>query len=281
MDYKITKRLKRVFSIAESYVKENDVLYPIHIFIALFEEKTGVLGELYLKCPIELNILCEIANDLSTSVCSRYRHDFFNIDISIELLNVIDESIDLMTKYKQNYLNEGHITSCLLALDNEVSNYLSNDKKAIILDITASARDLIVNLNEYTNNIEIIKEITIRRANIKDINKLSEFIISEFNTEWSNNVMKAFHNNPITLFLAMCNEEVIGFAAYNVVKSKKGLFGPMGVKYDRHNRGVGRALLFTSLYDMKKQGYAYAIISEAGPIEFYENSCNAVLIANE
>jgi len=43
-------------------------------------------------------------------------------------------------------------------------------------------------------------------------------------------------------------------------------------------KGIGYELLHHCLKDMKEIGYEYAIIGGAGPIEFYEKACNAVVI---
>lgn len=52
----------------------------------------------------------------------------------------------------------------------------------------------------------------------------------------------------------------------------------MGTAKNNRVKGVGRELLHRCLSDMKKIGYEYAIIGQAGPIEFYEHTCNAKLI---
>lgn len=52
----------------------------------------------------------------------------------------------------------------------------------------------------------------------------------------------------------------------------------MGTSITKRTQGIGNALLHYCLNEMKEIGYEYAIIGEAGPIEFYEKSCNAVII---
>ena len=44
------------------------------------------------------------------------------------------------------------------------------------------------------------------------------------------------------------------------------------------NKGVGKALLFACLEDMRAQGFAYAIIGGVGPAEFYAKTVGAVAI---
>jgi GNAT superfamily N-acetyltransferase len=72
--------------------------------------------------------------------------------------------------------------------------------------------------------------------------------------------------------------DTIGFAAFDTYQNKKGYFGPMGVVKSDRVKGIGFALLHHCLRDMRDIGYEYAIIGGAGPIEFYEKACKAVVI---
>jgi predicted N-acetyltransferase YhbS len=60
----------------------------------------------------------------------------------------------------------------------------------------------------------------------------------------------------------------------------KNNFGPMGVQEEYRQRGIGRALLLTSLHAMAAERYAYAIIAWAGSLEFYKKTVGATLIEN-
>jgi GNAT superfamily N-acetyltransferase len=70
--------------------------------------------------------------------------------------------------------------------------------------------------------------------------------------------------------------ELIGFACHEA--TAKGFFGPTGVDTVARGKGVGQALLLTTLLDMYAQGYAYGVIGGAGPMEFYRRSVGAVPI---
>ncbi|AIE79070.1 acetyltransferase, GNAT family [Bacillus cereus] len=48
-------------------------------------------------------------------------------------------------------------------------------------------------------------------------------------------------NSPI--YIAEKEEVIVGFACYDVVRGKKGLFGPMGTAKQNRVKGVGRQLL--------------------------------------
>jgi GNAT superfamily N-acetyltransferase len=43
-------------------------------------------------------------------------------------------------------------------------------------------------------------------------------------------------------------------------------------------RGIGKALLLACLHDMWAQGYGYAIIGWAGPVDFYIRAVGAIVI---
>lgn len=53
----------------------------------------------------------------------------------------------------------------------------------------------------------------------------------------------------------------------------------MGTSLSNRMQGIGYTLLHYCLYEMKEIGYEYAVIGEAGPLEFYEKACNAVVIS--
>lgn len=89
---------------------------------------------------------------------------------------------------------------------------------------------------------------------------------------------RQFQQAPIPIFIAHADNRIVGFACYDVVQMKKGVFGPMGTSLTYRQKGVGKALLYHGLSGMQRTGYACAIIDNAGPIEFYETACGAVVI---
>ncbi len=56
------------------------------------------------------------------------------------------------------------------------------------------------------------------------------------------------------------------------------MFGPTGVAESARGHGVGAALLLLALQAMREQGYAYAVIGAAGPIEFYQRTVGGIVI---
>jgi len=86
----------------------------------------------------------------------------------------------------------------------------------------------------------------------------------------------ALTNRPVTCFIAILNQALIGFACYDA--TAPGYFGPMGVDESYRFQGTGKALLLACLLDMKLKGYGYAIIGWGGPAEFYRKIVGAVEI---
>ncbi|WP_409300140.1 GNAT family N-acetyltransferase [Peribacillus sp. SCS-155] len=100
-----------------------------------------------------------------------------------------------------------------------------------------------------------------------------------FSKGWAETIRNGFLLAEPSIYIALDeNESIVGFAAYDRYKNKKGYFGPMGVTETNRIRGVGHALLHHCLKDMSEIGYEYAIIGGAGPIEFYQKACQAVVI---
>ena len=108
---------------------------------------------------------------------------------------------------------------------------------------------------------------------------LENWVLEEFGERWTKQVEQAFGRTPKpNIFVVEEVGRLVGFACFDVVDAKKGLFGPMGTARYHRQKGVGKALLHHCLNEMKEVGYAYAIIGEAGPIEFYETTCEAKVI---
>jgi predicted N-acetyltransferase YhbS len=70
--------------------------------------------------------------------------------------------------------------------------------------------------------------------------------------------------------------KVVGFCA--VECTRRGFLGPMGTHPANRGTGICRALLLAGLSSMREQGYVYAIIGGAGPVDFYAKCCGATVI---
>lgn len=109
--------------------------------------------------------------------------------------------------------------------------------------------------------------IVIRRAMAAERHILLAWIVREFGDAWRSEAARAFTRPVTTLWIAVAGEAVVGFAAYDC--SMRGFFGPTGVDPAARGLGVGEALLFATLHDMRAMEYGYAIIGGVGPEAFY------------
>jgi predicted N-acetyltransferase YhbS len=116
----------------------------------------------------------------------------------------------------------------------------------------------------------------IRRADPWDRLRLREFIRANFQELWAIEADRAFANTPITCHLAVHDRQIVGFAVHE--STRRGFFGPTGVREDLRGSGLGAALLLASLESMREMGYAYAVIGGVGPAAFYEKIVGAFVI---
>lgn len=242
--------------------------------MAIMQEKTGSLGELSLKLNTNFDELNQVATQIERTEINS--HDLFACKVSDSMVAIIEKAQAIMERYKQTFLNEGHVINALFSLNNEIYNFFSQEDKALILDITTTSRDLTVSLVRYEEVSQEHMNFELKRAESYDFEGVYNFVLTEFNQGWANNIKKGFNMENIPIYIATLDDEIIGFGAYDLIG--KSLFRPMGIKKDNRTKQVGYSILHSCLKDMKSIGYKYAIISEAGPIEFYEKSCGAVLI---
>ncbi|MFJ6322988.1 MULTISPECIES: GNAT family N-acetyltransferase [unclassified Rhizobium] len=143
--------------------------------------------------------------------------------------------------------------------------------------------DYLVNLSTLpadTQSTERMAQggIAIRRALPPELRLITGWVAEHFSQGWASETTVAMTRQPPTCFIATRNRELVGFACHEA--TARGFFGPTGVAEEVRGLGIGRALLFASLTDMKALGYAYAIIGDVGPSEFYEKTVGATQIPN-
>lgn len=143
--------------------------------------------------------------------------------------------------------------------------------------------DMLVNLLKLPPLEQVLAElaeakIMVRRAQPFELTRVRLFIEREFNQPWADEVSVGFGNKPVSVFIATAEKEIVGFGAYEC--TRRAFFGPTGVIRSAQGRGVGTALLLQCLWGLREMGYAYGIIGRAGPIEFYEKTVGAVVIAD-
>lgn len=139
--------------------------------------------------------------------------------------------------------------------------------------------DMLVKLYELPDLVPALERaagVTIRRGLAPEKHVVVDWVRQHFHEHWASECDVAFARQPVACFVAVENQTILGFACYDT--TARGFFGPTGVSEETRGRGVGKALLLVCLHDMAAQGYGYAIIGGAGPVDFYANACNAVTI---
>jgi GNAT superfamily N-acetyltransferase len=141
--------------------------------------------------------------------------------------------------------------------------------------------DLLVKLYELQNDWgfqqdQESKGIFIRKPIGPEKQLLIEWVRTEFGDGWASEIDMALTNRPISCFIAIKEQDPVGFVCYD--STALGFFGPIGLSERYRGHGTGKALLMACLLDMKLKGYGYAIIGWAEPAEFYRKTVGAIEI---
>jgi ribosomal protein S18 acetylase RimI-like enzyme len=135
--------------------------------------------------------------------------------------------------------------------------------------------DMLVRLYALPDPVKILKEgYVVRRAAAYDKPVILHWLSQHFSMQWAGEADVAFSRQPISCFIALHQERLVGFACYEA--TCRGYFGPGGVLEAHRGQGLGTRLLLECLRSMKEIGYAYAIIGGVGPKEFYVKAVGAI-----
>src|SRR6267378_5773775 len=137
--------------------------------------------------------------------------------------------------------------------------------------------DMLVNLLKLPSLDRLNDEgVNIRRAQPFEITPVREFIKENFSVAWADEISVGFANKPVSVVIATRAAKVIGFAGYEC--TRRDFFGPTGVIESERGRGIGKALLISALWGLRELGYVYGVIGSAGPVEFYRDAVDAIVI---
>lgn len=143
--------------------------------------------------------------------------------------------------------------------------------------------DLLVNL--YSRKLADLArrtenvEATIRVALPPEQHIIKDWVRTHFSEYWVSEVSAAMAHQPPGCLIATVDGQLVGFACYDA--TARGFFGPTGVSEDQRGKRIGLALFYQALMAMKAQGYAYAIVGSAGPVDFYVNAAGALPIPSD
>lgn len=141
--------------------------------------------------------------------------------------------------------------------------------------------DMLVKLYDLPSSkpsIEVLAKegITIQRAMAPDKVRILSWVGEHSTISAQGEADVCFARNPISLFLAVKEKQILGYACYHATALD--FFGPTRVLDSMQGKGIGKALLLRCLEAMRDEGYAYAIIGGVGPQAFYEKCVGATLI---
>jgi GNAT superfamily N-acetyltransferase len=137
--------------------------------------------------------------------------------------------------------------------------------------------DLLVNLLKLPTFDDIAEQrFLVRRAQPFELTPVRRFVETNFSRSWADEISVGFARQPISVFVATIDRELVGFAGYEC--TRRGFFGPTGVIPAAQGKGIGKALLLASLTALREMGYVYAIIGSAGPVDFYQKAVGAIAI---
>ncbi|WP_180349924.1 GNAT family N-acetyltransferase [Bacillus sp. D386] len=278
---RFTERTLRIFKYAEIEAKRTtNIIYPVHLVLGMLLERTGVCAELSIKNPELRELLVKRIKEVYSNT---YEHGIsyepFKMNISLSTNQVLIHASNRMKRFNQIYLNEGHLSDAIFkSKDFSTYSILDGLDVSSILGIMSSPRDMAVPLKDYEFPSILTSNINYRKAEPNDAASLKVFVESEFGARWLDSIENGFLKDNIPIFIALDDNQIIGFACFDVVRKRKGLFGPMGTTLSNRVQGIGYILLHHCLREMQEIGYEYAIIGQAGPLEFYEKACNAVVI---
>jgi len=259
----------------------------MHIFIGAFKMDDNLNHDLKSRYQVDAEIISSIfSSEELKNTCNEYV-ELKTINSSLINISLLTKKIlfdakvisELYEEHGQIYVNDNHILQAIFNSDDKATKqYLSKVDNHLLLSIIASSKDMIVDLNKQFT-IKGIKGVTIRKVTEDDKDALSEFVLKNFYDRWAKTIQYGLDLKDIPIYIAIIEDNPIGFAGYNISKQRKGYFGPLGVLRRYRDMKIGQALLNACLIDMKKLDFKTCIIENVSSIEFYQKSCGATVIS--
>ncbi|QHE52342.1 GNAT family N-acetyltransferase [Pontibacillus sp. HMF3514] len=279
MELHFTPKIQKQLDVLQKI--ESGPIYPYQLLTNLLYEPTGVCPEVLIYMIQHLGkekvfYFKESGDQLHEEEAA---YNMGELTVSESMKVVLLEADNRRKRYNQSFITEGHVFHAMLTKDPILAKLIPATIREDILSFASVPRDMTVSLRHYKMPKVMLDEgITLLRAALKDQEELLRFISERFGDPWVKTIQIALEKECPPLYIARDRGELIGFACYDSVRDQKGVYGPMGTSPQVRTKGVGYALLHTCLEEMKQKGYEYAILGEAGPIEYYERACGAKLI---
>lgn len=141
--------------------------------------------------------------------------------------------------------------------------------------------DMLIKLYEVEDYWHFLAEqkalgISLRKPIGTERHAVVAWVADHFGAGWASETDAALSNGPATCFIAVKDENMVGFACYDA--AAPGFFGPVGVETSHRNKGTGTALMTACLLDMKLRGYGYTIVGAVQDTDYYKNAVGAMEI---
>ena len=141
--------------------------------------------------------------------------------------------------------------------------------------------DMLIKLYELEDHWPFLVEqkelgISLRKPLGPEKHGIISWVSDHFGAGWASETDAALCNTPATCFVAVKDENIIGFACYDA--TALGFFGPIGVDKSHRKKGTGKALMTACLLDMKLKGYGYAVVGAVKDTDYYKNAVGALEI---
>jgi ribosomal protein S18 acetylase RimI-like enzyme len=131
-------------------------------------------------------------------------------------------------------------------------------------------------LDDKTMQEPALASVQVRKPIGPEHRLLTRWVEQHFHDGWASEVQVALGNRPITVYVAVAAQQLIGFACYDA--TARGFVGPIGLAAGWRGRGLGAKLLRACLHDMHHAGYGYAIAGAVGAAGFFHRAAGATEI---
>lgn len=141
--------------------------------------------------------------------------------------------------------------------------------------------DMLVSLYALGNNSAVYdalekKGVLLKRVIAPDKYLVTQWVEENFGSGWAAQAETSLCRVPSGCYVAVKEKKIVGFGCFDA--TNRNFFGPTGVLEPMRGMGIGAGLLLKCLESMREEGYAYAFIGSAGPLDFYRKICGAVVV---
>ncbi|PAD34183.1 GNAT family N-acetyltransferase [Terribacillus saccharophilus] len=182
--------------------------------------------------------------------------------LSDNLYKAIEFGAARAEKFNQVIMTDAHVLEGILSFLPDTDKWLD------ILQLTSSTHDLLVTLP--ISRVPMTPVTDIKAASLIDKKEILDFVKEHFSLRWTEQVQRLLIEDNGIVLIVREESRLAGFCCYQKQNAKRAVFGPMGVRKDSRDSSYGRSLLLSALHDATENGFRELLISEAGPIEFYE-----------